>query len=163
MPCGTPDEVWLTFVSTGVADPHNMHYGGDDRDQPLSKKPPVCWPHYLSWPCFFNDCRLIHMHCTMTGGILMMTSSNRNIFRVTDPLCGKFTGHQWIALTKASNDVFFELCLNKRLSKQSWGWWFETPLCPLWRHRNVARVASAWWLLMVWYVFGTRASADMLI
>ena len=24
----------------------------------------------------------------------------------------------------------------KRLSKQSWGWWFETPPCSLWRHRN---------------------------
>ena len=23
--------------------------------------------------------------------------------------------------------VFFHLCLNNRLSKQSWGWWFETP------------------------------------
>ena len=30
----------------------------------------------------------------------------------------------------------FDLCLNKRLSKQSWGWWFETPLCVLWRHCN---------------------------
>ena len=35
-----------------------------------------------------------------------------------------------------SFDVFFDLCLNKRLSKQSWGWWFETQSCPLWRHRN---------------------------
>ena len=35
-----------------------------------------------------------------------------------------------------SFDVFFDLCLNKRLSKQSWGWWFETPSRPLWRHRN---------------------------
>ena len=26
-----------------------------------------------------------------------------------------------------SFDVFFDLCLNKRLSKPSWGWWFETP------------------------------------
>ena len=26
--------------------------------------------------------------------------------------------------------------LNKRLSKQSWGWWFETLSRPLWRHRN---------------------------
>ena len=25
---------------------------------------------------------------------------------------------------------------NKRLSKQWWCWWFETPSCPLWRHRN---------------------------
>ena len=33
-----------------------------------------------------------------------------------------------------SFDVFFDLRLNKRLSKQSWGWWFETlsrPLCAI--------------------------------
>ena len=35
-----------------------------------------------------------------------------------------------------SFDVFFDLCLNKRLSKQSWGWWFETSSCSLWRHSN---------------------------
>ena len=33
-------------------------------------------------------------------------------------------------------DVFFDLCLNKRSSKQSWGWWFETLSRPLWRHCN---------------------------
>ena len=32
-----------------------------------------------------------------------MTSSNGNIFRVTDPLCGEFTGDRWIPLTKASD------------------------------------------------------------
>ena len=31
----------------------------------------------------------------------------------------------------------FDLRLNKRLSKQSWGWWFETLSSPLWRHCNV--------------------------
>ena len=35
-----------------------------------------------------------------------------------------------------SFDVFFDLQLNKRLSKQYWGWWFEMPLCPLWRQCN---------------------------
>ena len=35
-----------------------------------------------------------------------------------------------------SFDVFFDLRLNKRLSKQSWGWWFGTPSCSLWRHCN---------------------------
>ena len=35
-----------------------------------------------------------------------------------------------------SFDVFFDLWLNKRLSKQWWGWWFETPPRPLWRHSN---------------------------
>ena len=38
-----------------------------------------------------------------------------------------------------SFDVFFDLRLNKRLSKQSWGWWFETLSHPLWRHRNVTQ------------------------
>ena len=35
-----------------------------------------------------------------------------------------------------SFDVFFDLRLNKRLSIQSWGWWFKTPSRPLWRHCN---------------------------
>ena len=33
----------------------------------------------------------------------MMTSSIGNIFRVTGPLCGEFTGDRWIPLTKASD------------------------------------------------------------
>ena len=33
-------------------------------------------------------------------------------------------------------DVFFDLRPNKRLSKQSGGWWFETPSSPLWCHCN---------------------------
>ena len=32
--------------------------------------------------------------------------------------------------------VFFNLRLNKSLSKQWRGWWFETLSRPLWRHRN---------------------------
>ena len=32
--------------------------------------------------------------------------------------------------------VFFDLCLNKWLSKQAWGWWFEMLSRPLWRHCN---------------------------
>ena len=35
-----------------------------------------------------------------------------------------------------SFDVFFYLRPNKRLSKQSWGWWFQTLSCSLWRHCN---------------------------
>ena len=38
--------------------------------------------------------------------------------------------------------VFFDLHLNKRLSKQSWGWSFETLLCPLWRHCNDTLIIS---------------------
>ena len=35
-----------------------------------------------------------------------------------------------------SFDVFFGLRLNKKLDKQSWGWWFETQSSSLWRHCN---------------------------
>ena len=35
-----------------------------------------------------------------------------------------------------SFDVFFDLHLNTRLSKQSRGWWFDTPSRSLWRHCN---------------------------
>ena len=73
----------------------------------------------------------------------MMTSSDGNISRVTGPLCGEFTGHRWIPHTKASDAglwYFFYLILNKRFCKQSWGWWFETPSCSLWRHCNIWQV-----------------------
>ena len=52
-----------------------------------------------------------------------------------------------------SFDVFFDLCVNERLSKESWGWWIETPSRPLWRHSNailryfigsVIRLTSIW-------------------
>ena len=73
------------------------------------------------------------------GEHIMMTSSNGNIFRITVPLWGEFTGHRWIPLIKASNaelDVFLNLRLNKLVSKQSRRWQFETPSRSLWRHCN---------------------------
>ena len=56
----------------------------------------------------------------------------------TGPLCGEFTGEfpNQTPLTRSYN-VFFDLRVKERLSKQSWGWWLETPSCPLWRHCNV--------------------------
>ena len=38
--------------------------------------------------------------------------------------------------------VLFDVRLNKRLSKQPWGWWFETPSGSLWRHCNVDPILS---------------------
>ena len=49
------------------------------------------------------------------------------------PVTGEFPSQRPVT---RSFDVFFDLRLNKRLSKQSWGWWFETLSRPLWRHRN---------------------------
>ena len=82
-----------------------------------------------------NDPGHQHSRCWLNSMLLMfryqqnqhfmMTSSNGNIFRVIGPLCGEFTGHRWIPLTRPvmrSFAVFCDLCLNKRLSKHSYGW-----------------------------------------
>ena len=74
-----------------------------------------------------------------------MTSSNGNIFRVTGPLCGEFTGPGEFPTQRPvtrSFDVFFDRRLNKRSSKQPRGWWLETLSCSLWRQSNAAFVTS---------------------
>ena len=55
-----------------------------------------------------------------------------------------------------SFDVFFDLRLNKRLSKQSWGWWFETLSRPLWRHCNVLRIC------MIFLAYNKRCASHRL-
>ena len=52
------------------------------------------------------------------------------------PVTGEF--HAQRPVTR-SFDALFDLRLNKRrgLSKQWWGWWFETHSYPLWRHCSV--------------------------
>ena len=51
------------------------------------------------------------------------------------PVTGEFPAQRPVT---RSFDGFFDLRLNKLLSKQSWGWWFwfETLSRPLWRHCN---------------------------
>ena len=50
------------------------------------------------------------------------------------PVPGEFPTQR---LVTRSFDVFFDLRLNKRLSKHSWGCGFETLSWSLWRHHNV--------------------------
>ena len=65
------------------------------------------------------------------------------------PVTGKLPAQRPVT---RSFGVFFDLCVNKLLSKRSRVWWFETPQCPLWRHckdkepvhRNGTRRASKW-------------------
>ena len=60
------------------------------------------------------------------------------------PVPGDFPAQRPVA---RSFDVFLNLRLNKRLSKQSWGWWFETHLA----HHDVIVM---YWLLKyyAWYI-----------
>ena len=68
-----------------------------------------------------------------------MTSSNGNIFHVTGPLCGEFTGDLWNPSHRPvtrSFDAFLDLRLNKRLSKHPIHHWFEAPSRSLEHHCN---------------------------
>ena len=55
------------------------------------------------------------------------------IFAGYSPVPGEFPAQRPVT---RSFGVFFDLRLNKRLSKQSWGWWFDTLSRSLRRHRN---------------------------
>ena len=48
--------------------------------------------------------------CVCVYSPFMMTSSDGNIFRVTGPLLGEFTGHRWIPLTKAGDTELSLIC-----------------------------------------------------
>ena len=52
----------------------------------------------------------------------------------SSPVTGEFPTQRPVT---RSFDIFIDLPLKKRLSKQSRRRWFETPLLSLWRHCNV--------------------------
>ena len=98
--------------------------------------------------CCLPGCSAITKFCDMRGG---ETLTQEVILRHDDiikwkhfprywpyvkgnsPVTGEFPAQRPVA---RSFIVFFDLHPNKRLSKQPWIWWFETPLRPLWRHCN---------------------------
>ena len=78
--------------------------------------------------------------CRQNRCFFMMTSSNRNLFRVTGPLCGEFTGYRWIPFTKASDTELW--CFpwsapEQTVGKQLWRLWFVTSSRSSWRQCNV--------------------------
>ena len=72
------------------------------------------------WFCFSSRWR--HQMETFSA-LLALCEGN-------SPVTGEFPSQSPVT---QSFEVFFDLCLNKRLNKQSWGWWFEMPSRSLWR------------------------------
>ena len=68
-----------------------------------------------------------------------MTSSNGTFSALlafwagNSPITGEFPPQR--PVTRSFN-VLFDLYLNDRLNRQSWGLWLETPSCSLWRHHS---------------------------
>ena len=96
----------------------------------------TCFPHYR--PIFRDS----HPWVTLTKSRLCVTwwrhemetfSALLAIFAGNSPVPGELSAQRPVT---RSFVIFFDLRLNKRLSKQSWGWWFETLSRPLWCHCN---------------------------
>ena len=75
----------------------------------------------------------IHLRITWWRHQTETFSALLDICAVNSPVPSEFPTYRPVT---RSFDVFFDLRLNKRLSKQSWGWWFETPSRSLWRPCN---------------------------
>ena len=86
---------------------------------------------------FLVDLYFQHGCWCLHGDTCMKTSSIGNIFRVTGPLCGEFTGHRWIPRTKASDAAprLFLWSAPGQTDEQT----IETlmPSRSLWRHCDV--------------------------
>ena len=85
----------------------------------------TCFWHMLQHRLYFPTTWWRHQ-MEIFSALLALCAGN-------SPVTGEFPSQRPVT---RSFDVFFDLCLNKRLSKQWWGWWFETPLRPLCRHCN---------------------------
>ena len=63
---------------------------------------------------------------------------------------------------RRSFDILFDLRPNIRLSKHSWGWWFETPSHPLWRHfvlklAEVRQISTLIIHIIRWHLYNKSA------
>ena len=72
------------------------------------------------------------------------------------PVFGEFPSQRPVT---QSFDAFFDLCPNKRLGKQLWGWWFETPSGSLWRHCKAMRKYGT--SLIVWNLLCERSETQL--
>ena len=104
--------------------------GGGKKAFPCMRNPQF----YMSGkrPMYPSLCLSQRWHSTETYSALLTICAGNS------PIPGEFPVQRSVT---RSFDVFFDLRLNKRLSKQWWGWWFETLSHPLWRHRNGEKFA----------------------
>ena len=91
-------------------------------------------------PCYIRTCHVTSGRIYITAWYFPLWGHRMETFSTllvicagNSPVTSEFPAQRPVA---RSFSVFFDLHLNKRLSKQLWGWWFETPSGPLWRHSS---------------------------
>ena len=104
----------------------------------------VMWPIELLMILYFLFCfdrGLIHTAVQWWRHQMETFSALPALCAGISPVTGEFPSQRPVT---RRFDVFFDLHLNKGLSKQSWGWWFETQSCLLWRHCNAIPSRVKW-------------------
>ena len=107
------------------------------------------WSNATRLCCMLFYVNLRRIHCNLRRNIAPCWRHQMETFSALLAICagnppvpGDFPAQRPVT---RSFDVFFDLHPNKRLSKQWWGWWFETPSSPLWRHCNGAVQVEVKW------------------
>ena len=94
-------------------------------------------PGRRSWRMHGNTLAIYSLSQILRSHTIWTKHDNGNISALlaicagNSPVIGEFPPQKPVT---RSFDVFFDL--NKQLCNQWWGWWFETPSHPLWRHCN---------------------------
>ena len=107
--------------------------------------------HYM--PCPLHRLWCIPWWCHQTekfSALLAICAGN-------SPVPGAFLAQRPVT---QSFDVFFDLCLNNGLSKQSWGWWFETLSRPLWHYYDALMPCR---FSLLWQFFNSRHNLTVII
>ena len=110
--------------------------------------------------CFSPGINRQHSLATVHDDVMKWThfSALLAICAENSPVTGEFPAQRPVT---RSFDVFFYLLQIKRLSKRWWGWWFETPLRPIWGHyyvptpltRDTSLLMGACCVLNIWCAF----------
>ena len=135
---------WAAVVKLGV---FNL-FEYDKSVIPTTNLQGLCWtPKISNSSAFGVDTRL---HCAIQTMASLWVYKNRSLH--DDVIKWKHfprywpfvRGIHWSSVNSPHKGqwrgalMFSFICsLNERLSKQSWGWWFETPSRSLWHHCNV--------------------------
>ena len=112
--CGSPWEILLNKQRLRFASWWNQHA----HEEAIPWK---CVPHFWPWLRDRWVCRKLDKGPVMQSmNFLCDAGLNKlsiySLFR-----------HAKILMWRRGVDVFFDLCMNTRSSKQLWSWWFETP------------------------------------
>ena len=90
----------------------------------------ISFTTFVAWQQSLSPWRTRWRHQMKTSSALLALCAGNS------PVTGEFSSQRPVT---RGFDAFFDLRLNKRLSKQSRGWWFETPSRLLLRHCNENR------------------------